>query len=230
MLQDLHTLPSHDELYKRAAAWIAEYIRAVLSRKGNALVGLSGGKTPRPVYELLGNDTSIDWSNVTVFLIDERYVSDEDDDSNTKLIRSSLLRSNTPGSAATFIAPDTSAALAQAVDDYSKSVLDAIREHSGIDLLVLGIGSDGHIASLFPPLHRDAMYDEGMIHTTTDQFAVHDRMTLTLPTLNEARESVLMFTGDEKKAAWDAMKASGEYAERWPLKALTHPVHALWAA
>jgi 6-phosphogluconolactonase len=193
---------------------LASFIRSAIKEQGRCTLALSGGSTPGPVYEALGKLTDIDWNAVHVCLIDERYVPANNDDSNQKLIRARICaNADIPSSNIHF--PDTTKPIDECIADYSRK----IEMLQPIDVAVLGMGSDGHIASLFPPLTDAAFGPSSVIHATTDEFAVHDRISLTLPILKEAKESVLLLKTD-KLDVWDAMLASDEDAKRWPLKAI----------
>ncbi|PIQ76399.1 6-phosphogluconolactonase [Candidatus Peregrinibacteria bacterium CG10_big_fil_rev_8_21_14_0_10_49_24] len=192
-------------------------INEAILAKGKCILGLSGGSTPRPVYEALGRSTEIDWSKVWIFLIDERYVSSESEDSNSKLIRDSLL-------AGARIPPmqykyPADLPLEEWQSEYEATLADLL-QGTWPDIAVLGMGEDGHIASLFPPVIKQAQGPELTVHTTTDHFAVHDRVSVTLPVLTKATHKVFLLKGEGKKAVWNEMLQSGEDENRWPAKAI----------
>lgn len=83
---------------------------------------------------------------------------------------------------------------------------------------LLGLGPDGHIASLFPPtvVKEGFSKEHAVIHTTTTRFAVKDRITLTLPYITPAKNAVFFMTGEEKLAIWKEMISSAYNPERWP--------------
>ncbi len=176
-----------------SAQWIAGVLHLATKDGHGAIVGLSGGSTPEPVYTLLAADNSIPWDRVRVFLSDERFVPADHKDSNQAMIRRTLL--TRAGAAATLIAPDTSLPLEQCIASYSETL-------KGIepDLVILGMGVDGHITSLFPPVPPEAFGPSDVIHTTTDRFAVHDRISVTFPILERATKRVFLITGKEKSA------------------------------
>ena len=214
-----------------ATDFLAQEILSAIEHRGRALIGLSGGSTPRPIYEALGKSKKIDWGKVWIFLVDDRYIRADDPKSNQFLIRSTLLK-NAPIPESQIIFPDVSLPLLQCIDLYAKH-LKVVFQKGLPDVITLGMGDDGHIASLFPPLSNLAMGDERLVlHTTTDQFDVHDRISVSLNTLASAKASVFFLAGAAKKKAWEEMLTSTEDARRWPAKAvLEHTeakVFAIW--
>lgn len=207
---------TEEDFVKNSVALLAGKITDAISAKGECIIGLSGGSTPVPVYEELGKRTDIDWSKVFVFLIDDRFIEPTHDDSNQKLVRDSLLASaNIPEENLLF--PDTTLALDACVATYIMGLIKLFSE-TPPDVLVLGMGEDGHIASLFPPVPEHAFGEELVLHTETDRFAVHDRITVSPLVIMAAQSSILLLKGKEKIKVFDAC-VSSETADpvRWPL-------------
>lgn len=201
---------------RTAAQKLGDLIRRAIRANGTCVIGLSGGSTPGPVYEELAGEM-IDWSRVTVFLADDRCVSPDHPDSNQHLVRSALLSRLSEPPATLF--HDTSLPPAEAAEAYGKRLEELLAER-GADIVVLGMGPDGHIASLFPPLDERAFGPAFAIHTTTDAFAVHDRISVTLPVLAGAAHAVFLLKGEDKLRLWEEMEASTEDAHRWPARAV----------
>ncbi len=201
---------------QRAAEVIADVIGNSIIERGECIVGLSGGGTPKPVYDALGI-MPIDWTKVRFFLIDERYVPADHADSNQRMIRETLLRhASVPEANLCF--PDCALPLKQCLNDYTTRLKEQWNTHLP-DLMILGMGPDGHIASLFPPLAGNLMDDTRLVaHTTTDAFAVHDRMTLTLNPIAAASSHIFLLKGEDKKRLWDEMLERPENERRWPAK------------
>lgn len=204
---------------------LKQTIMESIAARGLAMIGLSGGSTPKPIYDALGKE-KIDWSKVWIFLVDDRYIRADDPNSNRFLLRSTLLK-NAAIPESQIIFPDTSLPLPECMALYEKhlkSLFQMVRQtHQGQgspDLITLGMGDDGHIASLFPPLTDEAFGPSLVIHTTTDKFVVRDRVSVTLPVLTQARQSVFFLKGAEKKRVWEEMIASSETQKRWPAKAV----------
>jgi 6-phosphogluconolactonase len=201
---------------QQAAEVIADVINRNIAERGECIVGLSGGGTPKPVYEALGH-MPIDWTKAWLFLIDERYIAADHANSNQRMIRETLLaNASVPENHLCF--PNPSLPLKQCIDDYTVRLKQQWSVHLP-DLMILGMGPDGHIASLFPPLAGNLMDDMRLVaHTTTDAFAVHDRITLTMNPIAAASAHIFLLKGDDKKRLWDDMLKRPENERRWPAK------------
>ena len=182
---------------KALAETVAGKLRERLAEAGRATLVVSGGSTPIPFFDDLSR-AELDWSRVTVLLADERWVPETDSASNTALVRARLLQNNA-GSAEflplKYPIADPWEAVPQIEAGLSRLMLP-------LDVLVLGMGTDGHTASLFPdaPQLAQAMApDHGQraaIMTPPSQ--AQARITLTLPTLRSARYTALHVRGADK--------------------------------
>lgn len=210
-----HLTPSSSDFTATAAQWLAEKIKATIAHKGRCTVGLSGGSTPRDAYAALARTPGIAWEKVTIFLADERHVPHDHNDANAKLLQTAgLTSSNLPG--LTVILPDTHLGPDACATAYGERIA-ALLPHREIDVLTLGLGDDGHIASLFPPVAVELIQGHKPgAHTTTEKFATKDRITLTLPLLSNARHVLFLLKGEAKKKVWDEMLASPLRPTRWP--------------
>ncbi len=189
------------------AQQIADELRTAIEARGQATLAVSGGKSPIALFEQLREQT-LDWSRVTVLLVDERCVPYDHADSNTALVREHLLQG--AAAAASFatlfdaVPADLSdAALLDAVV-LANQRLSAI--HFPLDVVVLGMGEDGHTASLFPaaPGLDHALTSEGPMAGVRPATAPHARLTLTLPVLLAARHLHLSIAGDAKRKVYQA--------------------------
>lgn len=214
-LHEIHTA-GDQEFVEQSAKLLAEKITAAIEDRGECILGLSGGSTPKPVYEALGK-MSLPWDQVRCFLIDERYVPADHNDSNQKLVRESLV-AHARIKERNLVFPDTSLPLEECVKRYARDLIALFDEHLA-DAVVLGMGNDGHVASLFPPLEQALMDDSRLVaHTETDQFAVHDRITVTLNPIAAANHAVFLLKGADKKKVWDKMTMNIADERRWPAK------------
>ncbi|HEV2980582.1 MAG TPA: 6-phosphogluconolactonase [Solirubrobacteraceae bacterium] len=196
----------------RAAEEVSRHLATARAQRGSAHVALSGGRTPGRTFELLARDPD-QWQSVDVWFADERCVAPEDEQSNFRLARELLL--DPAGIDASRVhrmqgelGPDEGAAR------YAEELLGGLpretQPHNGaaqpvLDVVVLGIGEDGHVASLFPDAPT-------LADRTSACLGVHDspkpppqRITLGLPVLLAARRCVLLATGAGKSAPLAAM-------------------------
>lgn len=172
---------------------IAARIRACLRDSGFCTLALSGGRSPIPVFERLAL-ADLDWPKVHIELVDERYVPPEHPDSNEGLVRRHLLSGH--AAHAHFLGLyRRGASVAQAVDA-------ANDEFRPIDLAILGMGDDGHTASLFPGARQldDALSPRAAhyLHVTPPD-APHERITLSLAALRACRQRILHIAGEHKR-------------------------------
>jgi len=198
-----------------AARTIATGLMDAIKERGECILGLSGGSTPGPAYTLLGKDTSVDWDSVRLFLVDERFVPPDHEESNTKLLRGTLLN-HAPIPAKHITFPDTSLPHDACVAAYSESLVHLFSRHAP-DVMVLGLGNDGHIASLFPPVPEEAFEEILALHTRTDQSAVHDRITVSPLVIMASKHCILLLKGKEKRGVFEQCVQADLNPVRWPL-------------
>lgn len=203
-----------EEFVRTATAFISGVLLETIRERGSATIGLSGGSTPKPIYTMLATDQHIDWKKVTCFLTDERYVPATHPDSNQHMIRSTLLTRE--GANATLVAPATELLLEKCVEQYAEK----IKTFNHPDLVILGMGDDGHIASLFPPVPPEAFGPALVLHTQTEVFAGKDRITVTFPPLLHARKKAFLITGEKKKALLSKMQDTNEDVSLYPAQYL----------
>lgn len=203
---------SEQEFIQKSVHSLKEKIQSFITQRGECIIGFSGGSTPKPIYEVLRKE-NIDWSKIKGFLIDERYVPPNDSRSNQYLVQQSL-------PALSLTAPDTTLPRPECIKKYSLDLKKLWHKHLP-DIVILGMGIDGHIASLFPPLPQYLCDDSQLVaHTHTDSFDVSDRITLTLNPILAVTSHLVLLKGKDKKKTWDAMIKSHEDESRWPLKAV----------
>lgn len=213
---------------------IADALRAAIAARGQASLAVSGGKSPIPMFEALrGQD--LDWARVTVVLVDERIVPHDHADSNTALVREHLLHD--AAAAARFVPFfETLPAL---LDDSALDTLVAGGDARladvpwPLDLVVLGMGEDGHTASLFPaaPGLAHALSAPGPLAWVRPATAPHARLTLTLPALQASRERLLSIAGAAKLAVYRQARLREDPA--LPVSLLLHQPSSptsVWAA
>ncbi|MGN6391335.1 MAG: 6-phosphogluconolactonase [Gemmatimonadales bacterium] len=181
-------------LARPAAEWLAGEIAAAVRERGTCAVGLAGGRTPEPVYRALASLPDVDWSRVDVYFGDERAVPPDDPESNFGMVRSALLTrvpiSGTRVHRMEAERPDREAA-ARA---YERGLPAAL------DVLVLGVGPDGHTASLFP---GSPALDEQrrLVLPVMGTKPPAARLTITPPVIEAARRIAVLAAGADKAAA-----------------------------
>jgi len=193
---ELHVEPA-SRFAATAADWIAAALEADLRASGHCAIALSGGETPRPVYERLAEAsraTRIRWRDVDVFFGDERAVPPGDPESNYGMAMAALL-ARAPAAASRVHRleaerPDRDAA----AQDYANALPERL------DLLILGMGADGHTASLFPGSPACAERVRRVVPVTGPKPPV-DRLTITPPVIAAARRVVVLVAGAGKAAA-----------------------------
>jgi 6-phosphogluconolactonase len=161
--------------------------------RAGADIALSGGSTPRPAHELAAEEEP-DWRGVTIWLADERVVPQDDPLSNARLVRETLLDRLEAPPEAHFIR--TELGPAEAAADY-----DRMLRGTRLGLALLGIGPDGHTASLFPGAPPLREQERLAVAAAAGFEPFVPRVTLTLPVLRAARHVVFLVTGADKAAA-----------------------------
>lgn len=185
----VHIYPSPDALANAAADYLAE---CIMTSERPMTLGLAGGSTPKATYGRLA-EKAIDWSTVTMWLGDERWVPHNHPESNTRMVREALADKVV----ARLVAPDTAfGEPGDAAGSYSRQLNDTF--HNGRpDLVLLGMGDDGHTASLFPGTEAlDA--DDDLYLANWVESKGGWRLTASMPLLWSARELVFLVQGESK--------------------------------
>ena len=194
----------------QAAADIADRIATILSDaiavREIATIALSGGRSPRPVLEALSRAT-LDWSKLIVTLVDERWVDAASADSNERLVRDTLLQG--PAAQARFVPMKTDAADAYAGQPDVERAFAALPWP--LDIILLGMGDDGHTASLFPEGRElaEGLATDALTIAATPPAAPHQRLSLTASAILKSRHIFLQISGAAKKAVYDRALAGG---------------------
>jgi len=170
-----------------ASDFILKIIRA---KKSRINIALSGGNTPREIYESLAKKLSymLHPAQLHFYQVDERYVPANDEDSNQKMITKAfeVLKNSPAISHIHFHFFDTSLPIKKSLTHYAKEL-----PKTAFDLMILGIGPDGHTASLFP--NTAALKTKAKLaHTTTKEFAIKDRLTLSFPLILKSKNLLVL--------------------------------------
>ena len=203
-MTDLVVASQPAELARQAAGWLEAEVSNAIAERGSCALALAGGRTPDPVYRELASRSSIDWRKVNVFFGDERAVPPEHPDSNYRMVDLALL-SRVP------IPPSQVHRMEAERSDREA----AAREYEcllppRLDVLVLGMGADGHTVSLFPgspALDERRRLVVPVVGTTPPA----ERLTITPPVIEAARKVAVIATGDDK-ATMVARAIEGPFA------------------
>jgi len=181
---------------------------------GGRYVALAGGRTPQPVYQALAYSSVLNFESTHFYVVDERYVPFDHEDSNTGMIAKAFADIDTTH-IHTF---NTEVPIDKSLDEYEAELKNI--PHSSCDLMVLGIGTDGHIASLFPGSDGVFVSDHLVTHTTTDTLAVTDRLTMTLPMILKSKQILVLIQGAQKKDMLEEILESDASVSEMPARAL----------
>jgi 6-phosphogluconolactonase len=220
----IQVLPDAAAWAEAAAARLAEALAAGIAANARAVFAGAGGSTPSPIYARLAQ-ADLDWSKVVATLVDERYVPETSPESNAALMKRTLLTG--PAAAARFLplyAPSVT------VDRAAAEASKALRAEGGrLDAVLLGMGEDGHICSMFPdsptlktlltPDLKPAVY--GVPQGRDGKAPSLERLSINLPYLASAGRVVLALSGAAKRAVFER-EAEGDPR--------VHPIAALIAA
>lgn len=217
------------------AAAAAEVLGEALSRRlydgaDRARLMVTGGSTPVACYDRL-KDWPVDWARVDVALTDERFVPPTSDDSNEKLVREHLLQGAAAAAGFTPLWSD-----AATPDEAAAKAEPAIRALGRFDAVLLGVGDDGHICSLFPGKPEtagglDPRAERRVIGVAEAGLPPYvPRITLTLPAILDASLVVILIAGAAKKQPVEAALAGADLPVGAVLRQARTPVRILWAA
>ncbi len=210
--------PSPDELARAAAALFAERVQQCVTKRDRARIAISGGSTPKQTFALLadGNEPygkAMPWDKIELFWVDERTVGPEDKDSNYRMTNEQLL-SKVPLAPEHIHRIEGEREPQEAAARYESVIRRQFRlegaEVPRFDVVWLGMGDDGHTASLFP--HTEGIHEAGRI-AIANHVPQKDtwRISLTAPVLNEALEVVFLIAGPDKAEPLERV-LYGEYS------------------
>ena len=192
---------------EEAAGLVAERL-AEQARSGGSIV-LTGGSTPRRAYEIAA-ELEPDWSRVELWWGDERCVPPDDERSNYAMAKAALL-DRLEGAPAAVHRMKGELGQADGAAEYERELADT----GSFDLVLLGLGPDGHIASLFPNFPTLDVTDRDVVGTEAGHEPFVDRMTMTLPRLCDTRELLFLVAGADKADAV-ARALAGEPSHQTP--------------
>jgi 6-phosphogluconolactonase len=203
------------ELARRAAETIASHIDLALDQRDRAQIALCGGSTPRDTYRRLGAE-HLPWERVDVFLGDERWVAPDDPASNARMLRETLMAVEPGSEARLHTVPTEADSPEEGARRYEEAVGRACPGQPPLfDLVLLGLGEDGHTASLFPGTEVTRVTDRWV---AVGEGGGRPRITLTAPVLCAARKVIVLVSGAGKRTALQRLLDPAEPTERTPAK------------
>lgn len=222
MQPEIRIVADANELSRVGAEEFEHLARNAVQARNRFTVSLSGGSTPRGLYsQLARNANRLPWDKIYLFWGDERHVPPDDKDSNYRMVRETLLSQAPipPDHVFRMHAEDSDAA--RVAEQYEKAIRQFFALKAGelprFDLVLLGLGPDGHTASLFP---GSAALHEGsrlVVANWVEKFG-HYRLTFTAPVINNAMEVVFLVSGEEKISALQSVLYGDAPAEQFPAK------------
>jgi 6-phosphogluconolactonase len=214
-----HEFASPGELAEALATRVTQELRGAVLARGQALLAVSGGTTPKVFLRAL-SDEVLPWEKVTVTLVDERFANRDSNRSNERLVRSNLLRG--PAEKARFLGLYSHAPSVEEAADRASERLSALP--FPLDVAVLGMGLDGHTASFFPDAaNLTALLDPRAPETVLPVHAPgaeEPRLSLSLARLMEARFAALHIEGSAKRELLASTLAAGGKTPSLPVQAL----------
>ena len=194
---DFYSTNSSESLAEDLSHNIVEILKQSIKSDGRASLAVSGGRTPIPLLEAL-SDLKLDWSSVDLTLVDDRWVEPSHEDSNEKLVRAHLIKNK--AKKINFVPLKNNNKTAKDGHKLSEELLQQVK--SPFDVVVLGMGSDGHTASLFPCSDE---LTEGMdlnnpcrLIATSPKTAPYERMSLTAKAIIDSKNVFLHLNGSDK--------------------------------
>ena len=224
----VHVYGSLEELSAAAARKFAAKAGEAIEERGRFAVVLAGGSTPKAMYGVLARDYAdrIDWSRVHVFFSDERTVPPDHEDSNYKMASEVLLDHVPVGSVNRIrgeLPPD------EAAKAYEEELRTFFRTEDvpRFDLILLGVGRDGHTASLFPETSALEVHDRWVVANPVLKLDTI-RITLTVPVINAARAVVFLVAGEDKAEALGKILEGDADPRAYPATLIQPPGGPQW--
>ncbi len=230
-IQSIEMFPNGDALTERAVALFLEAARDAVQARGRFTVALTGGSGPVGTYERLARSPeAVDWAKAFIFLGDERFVPPDDARSNYGQARRLLLDHVPVPPDQVFPVPTGAASPAEAASEYAETLARVFGVTPGgplpaFDLILLGMGDDGHCASLFPHMPTLAVADAWTVSSPPGTLPPPvNRVTVTFPVLNAARRVVFLVGGENKASAVKDIFEGGATVEQHPAAGV-NPAH-----
>jgi 6-phosphogluconolactonase len=231
---EIRRVTTPQQLFELAAEEVVKTASEAISQRGRFTVALSGGSTPKSLYNLLASNARsyLAWERIFFFWGDERHVGPNDPDSNYRMANEAMLAKIPVASGNVFRIPaenpDAAAAAAAYEETLKRFFAPQPGEFPHFDMILLGLGPDGHCASLFPETEALKEKSHWVVANWVEKLKT-SRITLTLPVLNAARAVAFLVSGTDKAAALHSVLETDAPGEQYPSK-LVRPTEGklLW--
>ncbi|WP_312077911.1 6-phosphogluconolactonase [Chryseobacterium sp.] len=209
-----------DTLYKKSADTFVELSEKAIEKYGKFVIALSGGSSPKAIFNLLATEeysNKIDWNKIYFFWVDERWVPLNDEKSNAKMTFEALFDKVPVNKDQIFAMYKDGIEPEDFAKEYENQIRTVLGEEGIFDFILLGMGDDGHTASLFPGekiLHEKTKWVDAFYLKSQEMY----RITLTEPIINKAENILVVTFGESKKHALNEV-LNGEYnPELYPMQ------------
>lgn len=228
MTEHIEVFSDRAAMIDRAFTITIESIQTAINTRGRAILALAGGSTPKPLYEKLAT-SHLPWDQIYIFWGDERYVPIDHPDSNAGMAKQAWLDRVAIPEANIFITPTLGNDPAADADRFNAQIANFFTPATGtmpiFDVVMLGMGDDGHTASLFPQTAALEVTDR---YATLGEKSGEPRLTLTFPVLNRARTLLMMIAGANKQTALTQIFAETGDDRQYPSRRLRQTHNELW--
>jgi 6-phosphogluconolactonase len=228
MTQEVRICPDRQTLVETAYTSIVERVRATIAERQSCAIALSGGSTPQPLYAALAL-ADLPWDRIHIFWGDERYVPASHPDSNYGMTRRVWLDLVPIPAVNVHPIPTDLATPQLAAEEYDRQIIAHFGLEAGVnpvfDIILLGMGDDGHTASLFP--HTAALSVVDRLVTVGDKDG-QPRLTFTFPLINQAKSTIFLVAGASKQTALAAVFSPTGDIAAYPSRGIKPQGELLW--
>ena len=232
MTPQLQIYDDSESLARAAAERFLSLARMAVALRGKFLVALAGGSTPERLYTLLASPeyaSRVPWGCTFLFWGDERLVPLSDPDSNFGLVQRTLLSGVSVPKEQVFPVPTELSTPEESADAYEQTLRRVLGNTPVFDLVLLGLGDDGHTASLFPGLPALTETERLVVATPPGVLPPpHPRVTLTFPAINAARQVLFLVSGQKKRVRLTSWLAGDSAVNTLPVQGVAPTAGELW--
>ncbi|MBL1209975.1 6-phosphogluconolactonase [Geminocystis sp. GBBB08] len=226
-MTQINNVSDKNALITEATSLIITKIKDAIAKNNICTIALAGGNTPKPIYEAIAK-TDLPWDKIHIFWGDERYVLPNHPDSNKKMPRESWLDKVDFPATNIHPMPTTSNNPQADADKHNQQLLDFFGITSGFptfDLILLGMGDDGHTASLFPHTKALLICDR-LITVGNKEDSL--RLTFTVPLINQANCVIFLVSGSNKQEALQQVFSETGDSNQYPSKLIKPQGELIW--